>query len=81
MDDATYDECVDACRAGQYTWCRWTPAHLCDAGVCDGPGAQMITDCAGQIPTVTEWGLITLALALLTAGAVVAYRRRAVHVQ
>ena len=81
MDDASYDECVGACRAGQYAWCRWTPASQCAAGVCDGPGSQMITGCADQIPTVTEWGLISLALVLLTTGAVVAYRRRAAHAQ
>jgi hypothetical protein len=77
MNNATYDECVAACEAGAYTWCRWTPAEMCDFDeVCDGPNAVLIEGCADPIPTVSQWGLIVLALLLLIAGTIVALRRR-----
>ncbi len=50
----------------------------CDDGTdndCDGLTDSADPDCAGAIPTVSEWGLIAMAL-LLLAGAKVYFNRR-----
>ena len=79
MNNATYEECKDACQAGQYTFCRWVKNTLCDAnGVCDGPNAVTIENCGRPIPTLTEWGLIIFTLLGISFGAIFIRRRQTV---
>jgi hypothetical protein len=74
MNDATLPECENACQAGQYQFCRWTPNQQCTPEqVCDGPGAVII-NCA--IPTMSTWGLVALAVLLVAVGIVLVVRSR-----
>ncbi len=52
---------------------------LCGDGVCEGEDCESCPDDCGPceaIPTVSEWGLIIMALLALTAGTIVFGRRR-----
>ncbi|MFH1109742.1 MAG: IPTL-CTERM sorting domain-containing protein [Planctomycetota bacterium] len=44
----------------------------------DENGDGVLDDCAPDIPTVSEWGVVAMAALMLAAGAVVVSRRRAV---
>ena len=63
LDGDTVFDCVDRCPDGDDTIDE------------DDNG---IPDCAGNIPTVSAWGLVALTLLLLTTGKVFFSRRAAV---
>ncbi len=80
------DECPNdpgACVLDAFCGCPLTPYDWDNDGVpnCDDlcPGVDDATfgpDCRGMIPTVSEWGLVVLALLLLVAGKVYFGRRK-----
>ncbi len=80
--DGIPDECGACCGSFGVVGCLQLVQNLCldsngvyleDGTVCDG------TAC--PIPTVSEWGLVTMGLLVLAAGTVVLARRRAIAVR
>ena len=77
-EDGTPDECGACCTS---SGCEQMTQAACDVsgpGVYHGSQSTCDSACQGGIPTVSEWGLISLSLLLLTAGAVAVHRRRSV---
>lgn len=60
--------------------CAGTGVPCSDDADC-GPGGICIPACNGAIPTVSQWGLVTLALVLLIGGKLYFGRREAVPVK
>lgn len=54
---------------------------LCDSDANCGPGGVCAPACRGAIPAVSQWGLVTLALALLVGGKLYFGRRQPVFVK
>jgi M6 family metalloprotease-like protein len=75
-EDGIPDECGACCGEQD---CEQLTQALCEAsegGEYRGDGTTCEAECPAPIPTVSEWGLVVLSLALLTAGSVVIARRK-----
>ncbi len=75
-EDGIPDECGACCGEQD---CEQLTQALCEAsgnGEYRGDGTTCEVECPAPIPTVSEWGLVVLSLALLTAGSLVIARRK-----
>lgn len=73
--DGIPDECGACC--GLTNDCNQAPETVCEAPpVYHGDGTNCNDVARAAVPTVSEWGMVGMALLLLAAGALVYARRR-----